>query len=84
MSSVDVYWLDFDHYDGDFRVPEHWKLYYKEGKAWKEVENPSDYGVKKDQYNHLDFKPVQTTGLKIAAQLQKDASGGILEWKVNE
>ena len=84
VSSVDVYWLDFDHYDGDFRVPEHWKLYYKEGKAWKKVENPSDYGVKKDQYNHLDFKPVQTTGLKIAAQLQKDASGGILEWKVNE
>ena len=30
VSNVQVYWLDFDHYDGDFRVPESWKLYYKE------------------------------------------------------
>ena len=38
VSNVQVYWLDFDHYDGDFRVPESWKLYYKEGESWKEVE----------------------------------------------
>ena len=62
VSNVEVYWLDFDHYDGNFRVPESWKLYYKDGKTWK---------------------PVKTTGLKIAAQLQKGASGGVIEWKVN-
>lgn len=28
VSATDVYWLDFDHYDGDFRVPASWKLYY--------------------------------------------------------
>ena len=28
ISSTDVYWLDFDHYDGDFRVPASWRLYY--------------------------------------------------------
>ena len=39
--------------------------------------------VKKDCYNSLDFKPVKTKGLKIAAQLQKGASGGVIEWKVN-
>ena len=33
--------------------------------------------------NSLDFKPVKTKGLKIAAQLQKGASGGVIEWKVN-
>ena len=27
--------------------------------------------------------PVKTKGLKIAAQLQKGASGGVIEWKVN-
>ena len=32
VSNVQVYWLDFDHYDGDFRVPESWKLYYKRGR----------------------------------------------------
>lgn len=82
VSHVDVYWLDFDHYDGNFRVPESWKLYYKDGKSWKEVEALSPYTVDKDRYNGLDFKPVRTTGLKIAAQLQKGASGGVIEWKV--
>lgn len=84
VSNVEVYWLDFDHYDGNYRVPESWKLYYKDGNKWKEVEALNEYGVKKDCYNRLDFKPVKTTGLKIAAQLRKDASGGIIEWKVGE
>lgn len=84
VSNVQVYWLDFDHYDGNFRVPQSWKLYYKAGNTWKEVEALGEYGVKKDCYNSLDFKPVTTTGLKIAAQLQKGESGGIIEWKVNE
>ena len=83
VSGVDVYWLDFDHYDGNFLVPESWKLYYKTDKGWKEVEALNKYTVKKDCYNHLDFKPVETTGLKIAAQLQKGNSGGVIEWKVN-
>lgn len=84
VSNVQVYWLDFDHYDGNYRVPASWKLYYKDGNRWKEVEAINEYGVKKDCYNSLDFKPVKTTGLKIAAQLQEGESGGIIEWKVNE
>lgn len=83
VSNVQVYWLDFDHYDGNYRVPASWKLYYKDGNSWKEVEALNEYGVKKDCYNSLDFKPVKTTGLKIAAQLQEGESGGIIEWKVN-
>lgn len=83
VQNVQVYWLDFDHYDGDFRIPASWKLYYKENGSWKEVEALNEYTVKKDCYNSLDFKPVKTTGLKIAAQLQPGVSGGIIEWKVN-
>ena len=82
VSGVEVYWLDFDHYDGNFRVPASWKLYYKDGDSWKEVEAITPYTTAKDTYNRLDFKPVRTSGLKIAAQLQKGESGGVLEWKV--
>ncbi|WP_321478932.1 glycoside hydrolase family 127 protein [uncultured Bacteroides sp.] len=84
VSNVEVYWLDFDHYDGNFRVPASWMLYYKEGNTWKKVENKNPYEVKKDCYNKLNFKPVTTSGLKITAQLQKGESGGIIEWKVNK
>lgn len=82
VSKVQVYWLDFDHYDGNYRVPESWRLYYKDGRRWKEVEALTPYGTEKDCYNTLEFKPIKTTGLKIAAQLQEGESGGIIEWKV--
>lgn len=83
VSNVEVYWLDFDQYDGNYRVPESWKLFYKDGEEWKEVEAKGPYTTKKDCYNKLEFKPVTTKGLKIAAKLQKEQSGGVIEWKVN-
>ncbi|WP_243347335.1 glycoside hydrolase family 127 protein [Parabacteroides sp. FAFU027] len=83
VSNVQVYWLDLDHYDGDFRIPESWKLYYKDGEEWKEVQTAEKYTTLKDCYNKLNFTPVKTTGLKIVAKLQKGESGGVLEWKVN-
>ncbi len=84
VSNVQVYWLDFDHYDGSFRVPERWALYYKDSEGnWHEVEDHSAYGVRRDCYNRVDFKPVRTKGLKIVAKLQEGESGGVLEWKVN-
>jgi hypothetical protein len=84
VSSVDVYWLDFDHYDGDYRVPTAWTLYYKAGNRWQPVKAKGAYPLLKDAYNHLEFEPVLTTDLMITAQLQQNASGGVIEWKVNE
>ena len=84
VSNVMVYWLDLDHYDGDFRTPESWTLYYKnDAGEWKEVEQHSPYTVNKDCYNSVDFRPVTTQELKIVAQLRQGQSGGVLEWKVN-
>lgn len=84
VSNVQVYWLSFDQYDGNFRVPESWKLLYKDGDTWKEVEALQPYTTLKDCYNSVNFKPVTTKGLKIAAKLQKGESGGIIEWKVKK
>ena len=84
VSNVQVYWLDFDHYDGNFRAPESWTLYYKDADGqWKEVEEHSPYTVDKDRYNSVDFKSVTTRELKIVAQLREGESGGVIEWKVN-
>ena len=83
IRNVQVYWLDFDHYDGNFRVPESWRLYYEtEDGQWREVEEHEPYTVLKDCYNSVNFKRIYTKALKIVAQLQKGASGGVLEWKV--
>jgi hypothetical protein len=85
ISSVDVYWLDFDHYDGNYRVPSSWKLYFKNSSGrWQEVNATSAYGTEKDKYNHVTFAPVTTEALKLSAELQEGESGGVIEWKVNE
>ena len=85
VSNVQIYWLDFDHYDGNFRTPESWALYYKDADGqWQEVCDHTPYTVSKDCYNSVDFRPVKTTGLKILVKLQPGNSGGILEWKVNK
>lgn len=84
VSNVQVYWLEFDHYDGNFRTPESWTLFYKDSLGeWKEVQDHTPYTVERDCYNSVDFRPVTTTALKITAKLRDGESGGIIEWKVN-
>jgi hypothetical protein len=82
VSGVDVYWLD-DTGSGECRIPASWRLLYRDGEEWKPVETAESYGVAKDQYNKLRFKPVTTSGLRIEAKLQPEWSAGIQEWKVN-
>ena len=83
LSETSVYWLNMDHYDDNYRVPENWVLLYQDkNKKWKPVETSHTFGVKLDCYNTVRFKPVKTSALRIQAKLQKDNSGGILEWKI--
>lgn len=83
VSAVDVYWLAFDHYDGDYETPEEWELFYRTSDdRWAPVKAKGTYGVEKDRYNHLEFEPVTTTDLKISARLREGKSGGVIEWKV--
>ena len=81
MSSVQVYWFD-DSGHGGCRVPASWTVLYKRGNRWLPVQNQGVYGIAKDQYNMLDFTPVETSALRLVIQLQENYSAGILEWKV--
>ena len=81
VSEVDVYWLD-DTGSGECRTPASWRVLYKDGEAWKPVEAADAYGLAKDQYNTVRFKPVTTRGLRLEAKLQPLWSAGIQEWKV--
>ena len=83
VSSVSVYWFD-DTGAGACRVPESWRLLYKDGGEWKPVANPSGYPVQKDAYSTATFDPVTTDELKLEVKLRPQYSGGILEWRVGE
>jgi len=80
-SAVEVYWFD-DTGRGQCRVPESWQLLYQDGNRWKPVSGASVFGTELNKYNRVTFTPVETTGLRIEAQLKPQMSAGILEWKV--
>jgi len=81
VSETEIYWYD-DTGRGECRVPASWRLLYRDGNEWKPVEAASAYGVEKDRYNKVSFKPVTTTALRIEVTMQKEWSAGIQEWKV--
>jgi DUF1680 family protein len=80
VSEVQLYWFD-DTGSGECRVPLSWKLMYKDGEAWKPVETTEAFGVDKDRFNRVSFKPMATTGLRLEVTLQNGWSAGIQEWK---
>jgi hypothetical protein len=83
VSESSVYWLNMDHYDGNYRVPEQWQLLVQDAKKnWVSVETSDNYSTELDRYNTIHFKPVKTSALRIKVKLQDETSGGILEWKV--
>ena len=81
VSGVQVYWFD-DTGRGECRVPASWRVLYRIGDDWLPVESLNPYGVEKDAYNRVRFRPVLTRGLRLEIQLQKDFSAGVQEWKV--
>jgi uncharacterized protein len=81
VSSSEVYWFD-DTGRGEVRVPQTWRILYKDGNSWIPVAAQGPYGVEKDRYNAVTFTPVTTTGLRIEVTMQPQWSAGLQEWKV--
>jgi hypothetical protein len=81
ISEAQVYWFD-DTGQGGVRVPQSWRLLYKDGADWKPVDAAGAFGVAKDQYNVVRFKPVTASALRIELVMQPNVSAGVQEWKV--
>ncbi len=81
VSETEIYWID-DRGRGEVRIPASWQVFHKDGEQWKPVENLGPYGVEKDRFNKLVFKPVTTTGLRLEVTMQQNWSAGIQEWRV--
>jgi len=79
VSECGLYWFD-DTGQGSVRVPASWKLFYKDGEAWKPVETSDAFAVEKNKFNRVTFKPVTTTGLRIELTAQPQFSVGIQKW----
>jgi hypothetical protein len=83
LSRCAVYWFD-DTGRGACRVPQSWRLLWRDGQTWRPVElKPGHhYTTSLDQWNQIEFEPVTTTQMRLEVQLRPGFSGGILEWRV--
>ncbi|HEY3860432.1 MAG TPA: glycoside hydrolase family 127 protein [Verrucomicrobiae bacterium] len=81
VSSSSVYWFD-DTGHGECRVPQSWRLFYKDGGDWKPVETADAFGVALDKYNKIMFKPVTTTALRLELKMRSGWSAGLQQWMV--
>jgi hypothetical protein len=82
VSKVEVYWFDDSPSNGGCRTPQSWRLLYRKDGQWREVSQPSGYGLETDKFNETTFSEVETEGLRIEVQLRDKFSGGILEWRI--
>jgi hypothetical protein len=82
VSAVEVYWWDERRIQAHCRVPQSWRLLFKDGPEWKPVPGVSDYGTQMDRYNRVTFPAINTPALRLEVRLQPEWSGGILEWRV--
>lgn len=81
VSTTDVYWFD-DTGRGGVRVPASWRLLYKSGDRWLPVETTSTFGVDRNAWNTIQFKPITTQALRIELAMQEGFSAGLQEWRV--
>jgi hypothetical protein len=84
LTKSEVYWFDDETGDrkGQCRTPASSRLLYKSGNDWKEVPNPTAYGLDKDKFNTTAFEAIETTAIRLEVKLKPNFSGGILEWRV--
>jgi hypothetical protein len=81
VSSTEIYWFD-DRGVGECRVPKSWKLMYREGDKWREVEGVTTYPTERDTFSRIEFEPVETDSLRVEVEMQEGWSTGLHEWRV--
>ncbi len=81
-SAVEVWWANQDK--GARRLPESWSVVYWDGRAWQPVSASSGYELRADRFSRVSFTPVETTRIRVMAQMRERYGAGICEMKVLE
>jgi hypothetical protein len=84
VSSAQVTWATREADSESCKRPKSWRLLYRDGENWKEVNADSGYPIEAGRENRVSFRAVFTRALRMEAQLQQGATAGIFEWRVND
>jgi hypothetical protein len=83
VRSAEVYWAVRSGRGEPCELPKSWRVLYRSAGEWKPVSATTPYPVAADRFNQVRFAPVTTTALRVEAQLPKDATSGLFQWRVN-
>ncbi|MFC1563439.1 beta-L-arabinofuranosidase domain-containing protein [candidate division KSB1 bacterium] len=81
VSTVEVYWFD-DTGRGECRIPDSWRILYRDGREWKPVYTTETYGVEKDRWNRVVFETVRTRSIRLEINSKEGFAGGIHELRI--
>ncbi|HEV2314232.1 MAG TPA: DUF5695 domain-containing protein [Candidatus Acidoferrales bacterium] len=81
--SAQVYWAEDKNPDALCNLPKSWRVLYRDGANWKEVNASNGYPVVADAFSEAAFQPVTTSALRIEAHLDDNATAGIFQWRIN-
>ena len=65
ITSTEVYFADDKRF---CKLPASWRVMYRAGDRWKPVAARGAYGVRKDQFNRVEFEPVTTAAVRIEVE----------------
>ena len=68
VSSADIFWLDDHRF---CKVPESWRILYRDGEEWKPVANLGPYPIEIAGPSRVTFTPVTTSALRLEIQPRK-------------
>ena len=81
LSGCKVFWFD-DTGQGLARIPQSWRIEVLQKGEWQPVKTRQAYAVLKNQFNEIQFEPVETEAIRLVIELQPRFTAGILEWQI--
>ena len=83
IHSAEVFWAADAGRRITTKLPVAWKVQYKAGDDWKDVQQEKQSPIAADTFNETTFEPVTTTGIRLQVQLETDATAGLFQWRLN-
>lgn len=83
LAGARIYWFD-DTGRGECRVPESWRIEYRDGGQWKPVQTAGPCETALDRWCEVEFEPVRTRALRLVVQMKPGYAAGVHEWRILE
>ena len=84
FDSAEVFWFENKFWDRGAKMPASWSLSYLDGEVWKPVKPKGAYTTTYEQFDRVQFEPVETTAIRLTAKGQPANRVALVEFRLGE